>query len=101
MNEAAERFVSELSILVEKRQRLEIKLKSLTSELDALLEENLQLKDSLSACDSAYKKVLRFAMDHVERHYSSVSTQRELVDLLSQTRSIRSPQSFSWIDFRA
>ena len=46
------------------------------------------------------REVLRFALDHVERHYSSVSTQRELVDLLSQTRSIRSPQSLSW-DFRA
>lgn len=247
MNEAAERFVSELSVLVEERQRLEIKLKSLTSELDALREENQQLKGNLREYEEKMKgkevedvrheledyynsllvqrdqeiskhektirslttqlkdqdskttasilrleerlveseakirqseadlteykestksrladaidlkagqyrhankmltdyvahlkrtaedldreatlwkaavhhfalvqyveehpgetpptkEVLRFALDHVERHYSSVSTQRELVDLLSQTRSIRSPQSFSWTDFRA
>ena len=47
------------------------------------------------------KEVLRYALDHVERHYSSVSTQRELVDLLSQTRSIRSRQSLNWSEFKS
>ena len=55
LNQAADGFVGELSALVEERQRLEIKLKSVTSQLDSMRDENEQLKSSLAASEEKSK----------------------------------------------